>query len=352
MLIGLNYPWMNYGWDFGVPPPGWRAESSWQEEIAAQVPRWRELGIGVVRWFLLADGLALGAPRPASGQVYGLDWRLEELPPLSAAFLDDFECLLQCFSPEVQLLPVVLDFPVAFPGQARRATEEIARIWRTEHTRPGLPHGTVKGGRADLFRNPGIARDFVHRALGPLLERSRLYRRNIFAWEVINEPEWIVRGSRLGRPWHGLQEHVKVPAESMLEFCRSALNRIEDEGYRSTIGFTSAGMLAKWSDVLGGVPGYLPQHHHYPSKEEALPPDARGMLLGEFSTSVPRDRENAHARPWPELAGDRQGLEHRLALASARGYEAAFPWSYRARDAASGDWAAIADGLERYRSAP
>ncbi|MBK6798730.1 MAG: hypothetical protein IPG76_18590 [Acidobacteria bacterium] len=34
MEIGINYPWIDYGWDFGDPPPAWVAK----ENLAA----WRE----------------------------------------------------------------------------------------------------------------------------------------------------------------------------------------------------------------------------------------------------------------------------------------------------------------------
>src|SRR5262245_4191321 len=112
MLVGLNYPWMNYGWDFGVPPPGWRAAESWQSEIREQLPRWRELGIRAVRWFILADGMSLSRPQP--DPIWDLDWRMDEVAAPEAALLDDFECMLSCFSPDVQVLPVVLDFPCAF----------------------------------------------------------------------------------------------------------------------------------------------------------------------------------------------------------------------------------------------
>jgi hypothetical protein len=349
MFTGLNYPWMNYGWDFGVPPPGWRAIDSWRADLADQLPRWRELGINIVRWFILADGLSLAPPDTNDGLV----WRMDEIAPLSQPLLDDFECMLGYFSPDLQVMPVVFDFPVAFPGLARRTADSVADIWRTGPRRPGLPHGFVKGGRADIVRNPRISMQFLERVLAPLLERSRPYRSHVFAWEVINEPEWIVQGALLGRRWHGLPEHLKVSPESMTEFLRMALGLIEAEGFRSTIGFTNARMLSAWharlSPFLSEGSGYLPQFHYYPRKDEPLPQALGPLVLGEFSTSRD-DSENPHAADWPDLGPQEQSLEKRLALLSARGYLAAFPWSYRARDAASGAWEETLTGLARYRS--
>jgi hypothetical protein len=337
MLAGLNYPWMNYGWDFGVPPPGWRSPVSWQDDISAQLPHWRKLGVSVVRWFILADGLNLS-------REHSLD----------AAFLDDFACMLGSFSPEVQVLPVLLDFPTAFPALDARASEQTLQIWRAEGEAPRLPYGYFKGGRSDIFNDPAISRQFVQGVLDPLLEISRAYRENVFAWEVINEPEWIVRRRRLGRTWGGLPEHAKVSAASMAEFFRVALARIASEGFSSTIGFTCARMLSAWTreigPLIGDLDGFLPQHHYYPGPQDYLEALEGSTILGEFSTRQQEGDDNPHARSWPELPPGRQSLSDRLTLAAERGYSLALPWSYRARDAASGPWEETRAALESRQS--
>src|SRR5687767_13713834 len=47
MEVGVNYPWFDYGWDFGLAPPGWRggqADPRWYAEIdATEVWTWRGL---------------------------------------------------------------------------------------------------------------------------------------------------------------------------------------------------------------------------------------------------------------------------------------------------------------------
>jgi len=57
LLVGINYPWINYGWDFGDPPPGWTGGKSlaeWrakqQREIVADLSKFASLGLFAVRW--------------------------------------------------------------------------------------------------------------------------------------------------------------------------------------------------------------------------------------------------------------------------------------------------------------
>jgi hypothetical protein len=40
MLVGINYPWIDYGWDFGDPPPAWVAGeyvAGWRENKRKQI---------------------------------------------------------------------------------------------------------------------------------------------------------------------------------------------------------------------------------------------------------------------------------------------------------------------------
>lgn len=115
--MGVNYPWFDYGWDFGLGPPAWRGARTtprWYGEIDQHLRHFRGLGISVVRWFVLADGLTYGtdgaAPRP--DPVAGLGWRFDP-PPLTEAFLQHFDELLARFAAtggdglrSMQLLPM------------------------------------------------------------------------------------------------------------------------------------------------------------------------------------------------------------------------------------------------------
>src|SRR5690348_3844734 len=100
MRVGVNYPWRDYGWDFGLGPPSWRngrSQPRWFDLIDGHLDRFRALGITVVRWFILADGLtygtALDAPvlDPGTGR-----WRFEP-PAVDLEVLDHFDELLRRF---------------------------------------------------------------------------------------------------------------------------------------------------------------------------------------------------------------------------------------------------------------
>ena len=63
MRVGVNFPWRDYGWDFGLGPSSWRgglADPRWYPEIDGHLRHFQDVGISVVRWFILADGLTYG----------------------------------------------------------------------------------------------------------------------------------------------------------------------------------------------------------------------------------------------------------------------------------------------------
>ena len=59
-LLGVNYPWVNYGQDFGRGPGGARGVSTTdtRRAVAQDFERIQAVGVALVRWFLLCDGLS------------------------------------------------------------------------------------------------------------------------------------------------------------------------------------------------------------------------------------------------------------------------------------------------------
>lgn len=64
MWVGVNYPWCNCGWDFGEPPSTWQPRARWRTVISEHLAELRRVGIRVVRWFIVADGLGEFATVP------------------------------------------------------------------------------------------------------------------------------------------------------------------------------------------------------------------------------------------------------------------------------------------------
>ncbi|HEX6245062.1 MAG TPA: hypothetical protein VFZ61_29275 [Polyangiales bacterium] len=378
-LLGINMPWGAFaGHDFGLRPHGWGdARQDWGA-IEAELCRLRALGVRVVRWFVLgagvnypcrtgparalrADGrapqaiddyarrvpLARATPR-APGFVF--EWATQP-PPLSQEFLADFIALCRaCTNAGVQLLPVLLSFE-----------------WFQPPVHKGK--GVIAGGRARLVLGSGERRDlerpieaFLDATLAPLLARTSAsfgapqpgleHQHPIFAWESINEPDWVTAGGP--RLWSAPRHALRAQAtNALLDAFR---RRVLAAGYAHSIGFKQ--LEPAWLDptlrarLIADGPRYIHQTHHYPTwgagplLDRLLATDRRlpsrpaafaRCMLGEFPSGQGAARTPTNAR-WadPELArSERQHeryLHARLALIQARGFDGALLWSAQADD--------------------
>lgn len=328
MWVGINYPWIDYGWDFGPPPSAWipgDREEAWRASKRRRIEEdfrlFAELGLFAVRWFLLGDGLNYGtgewAPRKEQGR-----WVFDPLPeghPYYAQLREDFEFVLQaCRAQGLQLFPSLLDFHWCLPGAAAA----------------GAP-GVIKGGRADCVRDPGKRRLFLDRVLDPLLGLTLQYRDSVYAWELINEPEWVLQTCRRSP---GKDGDRAVSKRAMRAFLKDGIHRIHasggGEGARplpSSVGFAHWRSLDLWdASDLGFT---LPQFHYYAQRDRELPEcgtlGSRPVIIGEFAS--------AEGRIWPELKALNmsQSLTNRLRHIEGKGYSACFLWSVNATDRAT-----------------
>src|ERR1051326_782510 len=200
MQVGVNYPWFDYGWDFGAAPAGWRPSPTprWFPEIDLHLRHFQRLGISVVRWFILGDGLTYGSGDAAPRQDPALDaeWRFDAPPP-DQTLIDHFAELLRRFDSvsaeahPILLLPVLVDFHFCEPG-----IQPLTLRGAAGSTMMPADPNWVKQGRADTIANPATRATFFDRVLAPLLDVSDAHRNAVYAWELINEPEWVTDG------WH------------------------------------------------------------------------------------------------------------------------------------------------------
>jgi hypothetical protein len=279
------------------------------------------IGISVVRWFILGDGLTYGtgpdAPkldRFAARARAG--WRFGP-PALAPQFQDHFEAALQSFAARstgprpVRLLPVLVDYKFCEPGVWPVRREEPA-------LRQGVPdEGWVKGGRVEAITTN--RRRFIEQVLRPLLRLSSGYRDVIYAWDVFNEPEWVTNG------WHPDRRNGHpVNGSEMRAFLEDSMSAICQAGFKSTIGFSRIETIRQtrlYADVN--------QFHHYTNGNRSLernpfhPRDP--AIIGEFATSTAEDT-------WPELRQRSQRILERLRLAKSQGYALALAWSFQAAD--------------------
>jgi hypothetical protein len=323
MDVGVNYPWFSYGWDFGPAPPGWRGghDPAWVPHIGEHLRHLAAIGVSVIRWFILGDGLSYGtgpdapkldrcAPRDTAA------WRFDP-PALTAEFQEHFAAVLRSFAARstgphpVRLLPVLVDYKFCEPGVFPVRTEDPAG----EQSVPD--EGWVKGGRVAAITTG--RRRFIEQVLWPLLRVSSGYRDAIYAWDACNEPEWVTDG------WHPDRSSGHPVNESdMRAFLEDSMSAIRQAGFRSTIGFSmieTIGQTRLYADIN--------QFHHYPNGSRLLQRNPFGPrcpgIIGEFATSTAEDT-------WPELSQQSQRVLDRLKLAKRQDYPLAMAWSFQAAD--------------------
>jgi len=284
--IGANLPWIAYGGDFGAN--AWRPAGGVHtrlEDLLRALDRLALAGIRRIRWFMLCDGRA-GIRFAPDGAPLALDDRF---------FTDVDAALAAASSRDMEIMFVLLDF-----------------LWCA---RASSVAGVQLGGRADVLRDDAKRAALLDRVLTAIFERYG-DSPQIFAWDIINEPEWVTRGL-------GARRRSCVSLATMQAFVREAAALVHRyTGQAVTVGSASARWLDAWRDV--GLDFY--QAHWYEHLERRAPLARpvrdlqldRPVMLGEFPSRL--------------ASGELQRI---LETARAAGYSEAFVWSVLANDTAT-----------------
>jgi len=284
--IGANLPWIAYGGDFGAN--AWRPAGGVHtrlEDLLRALDRLALAGIRRIRWFMLCDGRA-GIRFAPDGTPLALDDRF---------FTDVDAALAAASSRDMEIMFVLLDF-----------------LWCA---RTSSVAGVQLGGRGDVLRDDAKRAALLDRVLAAIFER---YGDNpqIFAWDIINEPEWVTCGL-------GARRRSCVSLATMQAFVRDAAALVHRHtGQAVTVGSASARWLDAWRDL--GLDFY--QAHWYEHLERRAPLARpvrdlqldRPVMLGEFPSRL--------------ASGELQRI---LETARAAGYSGAYVWSLLATDAAT-----------------
>lgn len=380
-IVGANMPWWSSGHDFGFHPHGWGDTRPRWDEVEQQLRILSEIGITVVRWFILGAGVSYPcrasatARQPNATGLYPqaiddyakrvfvyvpeadkkrvrpgepFEWHLTyPLPPLSWEFIEDFLQLCRlCQTCSLQLLPSLISFE-----------------WFKLPFDKGK--GIYGGGRrALIFDNPksdlvASVNTFLDATLQPLIAAVTKEfgpKHPIFAWESINEPDWVTQGGAT------LLEHTHhpVPAADMNLFLAAFRERVLAAGFDHSIGFKqlAPGFLAPQLRELLISDGdrYWHQAHHFPTigldrlfentlatnrKLARKPHDYKRCLVGEFSTARATDLTIVDNYIW----GDKElriterkedmYLYARWELIRDRGYDGALAWGVKSTDSRS-----------------
>jgi len=267
-VVGANLPWLHYGHDFGE---AW-GKRGVREEIERHTDDFDDLiGADVVRWFVYADGRALDRSTPDM-------------------ILEDLEAALEVADDRgIKLMPVLFDFKWFDLGK--------------------VVDGVQVFGRRELAVDPELRAELIARWIAPLGVRFRDDPR-IFAFEIINEPEWAL--------YDGPREPIvgdPVSLAQMEDFVFDVAGALRG-GRPLTVGSAAFDDL----DLLWvGSALDLLQLHHYEDAE--LPP------ADELRTGL------------PVLVGEFASAEHDIAerheTYGRLGYAGALPWSLNGQDPAS-----------------
>jgi hypothetical protein len=288
-VIGANLPWVSYGGDFGANlwhPRGGLAARHDLERLGAVLARLRDRGVIVIRWFVLCDGRA-GVRFAENGTPLGLD----------DAVHADFDVALDLARRAgVLLIPVLLDFHWCL---GRR-----------------IVHGVQLGGRRASLVDPIAREALLDRVLGPLLRRYGA-EPIVWAWDVMNEPEWVTLGLGSWNPFSAVEQ------ADMKTFLELAVSMVHAEAKQPvTVGSASAA----WLPLVQGIGLDLYQPHWYDRLERlsALSSPVRTLgldrpaILGEFPTR-----------------GSSRDVKMLLTAARESGYSGALLWSVLSSDVAS-----------------
>jgi hypothetical protein len=325
---------------------------AWEGTLVDELQALKKLGVHAVRWFVLGDGLTYGSGDAAPTEDRRRSWyghpQWRFIPPDGAGtkpILDDFRVLLECFraanegvGAPIQVLPVLVDFHMFFPGNG--ASGPFGAGSRRREAMP--PAGFVKNGRSDLAIDPWKTARYIEHLLAPLvsLASEPRYRPLVHAIDLMNEPEWCTDDGRK-TPLR------TVPLPAMTAFLRACADVVRGK-LPVTVGFAEVETLAKWDVPSLGLD--LWQYHYY-AKPDRVPVAADfpvRTIVGEFATAlgVPvhpvkravsglwRQRGDL---TWPELGGawGDQRVFSRLRHLAKKGYGACFVWSVHAADRAT-----------------
>jgi hypothetical protein len=285
-VVGVNLPWVTYGVDVGAslwfPEGGLSRQPAALERLDLALSTIAADGIRVVRAFLLCDARS-GVVFDRDGFPSGLD----------QAVLPDIDALLATARRHhVGIMPVLLDF--YFCGE------------------PEFVDGVQLGGHAQVIATSDFRAAFIDRILRPILERYRSDD-TVVAWDVMNEPEWCLRG--------GLFDRTAVSFDALQRFlgdCVACVHHTADQPV--TIGCAGTWRL----DLVRPLGLDFYQIHWYdrfgwsalrrPVAQLGLAD--RPVILGEF-------------------AGRSARIGDLLDAAKRAGYEGALVWSALANDAHS-----------------
>ncbi|HTN72546.1 MAG TPA: hypothetical protein VMO00_15810 [Methylomirabilota bacterium] len=346
MKVGFNYQaWNTYGLQIGpytgANDPTWDAERDGLSgkrppkfplpplfnNLSRNLSELRSIGISVVRWFLLGNGVVYGkAARRTVIQEDGQPktiWRFTPPLAIDPRFAFHFREMLSVFrTAKMQLIPSLVDYQLAGDSEAPD------------------PNGLAYGGRADCIRMQSVRSQFINGILLDLVLVAREFKDVIYAVEVMNEPIWTLLPPVSDKLpiWDRAKKNLDkgnpvlrwpiVSAGELSDFLTEAISVIKLNDLPSTVGHRF------YNDLQFLPVGDLPQFHYYAKNlnisgfstgDPSTIPEFKGNpapFLGEFASDKAHADQN---QPWPDLGKSNTTLD-RLKFLESKGCPLCLIW--------------------------
>lgn len=263
-MYGVNYAWHNFAADFGGnqawSQPGLSAEPAVESELKSMAAN----GINVIRWWLWPDFRGDGVTFDASDTPMGLG---------GTALTDVARALELAENNDMYLMLTLFSFDNFRP----------TRMEQNLKIRGINPIATDDAKRRALIENVVVP-------LARTVEASP-YKHRMIAWDIINEPEWAVKGTSM---YGGDPEFDPMPdLESLTHAQMELFLRDIGKGLRdNSKALISVGATAfKWAHAWSKLDLDFHQFHMYDwvnmywpydksPKEYGL--DDKPVVMGEF----------------------------------------------------------------------
>ncbi len=285
--IGVNFPWLpgGYGWDIG-------SHDSWGTKFNEKITdetfaKMAGLKLSVVRWFLYCDGRA----NPKFDNNSGLFKYPDE------RFSADFDKIMELARKHhIKIVWSFLDFHW-FKKDAPNF-EKYSKI----------------------ARDQDLQKDFIEKAIMPIVKKYA-DDEAIFAWEVINEPEWIT--ANVTAP--GAPGQISVSElQGLVKNATAAIHSVSKKPV--TVGSANP----KWMYLYVNTGIDMFQAHYYDKgskiAKKTFSADEfkrrykidKPVILGEFASK-----------------GSRYTIGQYINMAVDSGYDGAWVWGYHSEDEAT-----------------
>jgi hypothetical protein len=237
-LYGINYPWLNFGTDFGSGGFGHLANPG---QVQADMATFANAGGHFLRWWVWVDG-RYDPLFGSNGQVTGFD-------PL---FFSDLDTGLQYAADNHIYLDLTL-----LDTSLLDAVQSV--------------NGVQEGGHRALVTDATVQQSLLDNALKPLLQHiaASSYKDFVLAYDIMNEPERLLPGG-----WGPTADYVTV--SQMQTFVKNCASYIHTYGGGA---LATVGSAAKtWMGL--GLDFYCAHYNNGPGQPGGMQPPPPYASLG------------------------------------------------------------------------